>query len=156
MYVLRRGNQSIGLSFDDKTYVIGFKNVINARHVMYNMKPVPEIKFIRNDRENVSKEISAGLHDMGIIRTMPDVFIDVNAKLIVSKCTNNTMEPMYDGGFHLETVDSSDFLAHPFEKHVGIIIANDIYDEDNNNIIINADLVEPFFDKTAFVKALKF
>jgi len=155
VFVVRRGNQSVGLSLDGKSYVIGFKSPINARHVMYNMKPVPEIKFMRNGRENVSKDIAAGLHDMGIIKTMPDVYIDVNAKLIVSKCKHNTMDPMYDGGFHLETVDSSDFMAHPFEKHIGIILANDIYEEDSNHIIMNADLVEAFFDKNSFIKTLK-
>lgn len=154
-YIIRQGIKNYGVRTPDHSYVIGFKNVIHARHVYYNMHPEMEPSVVRNKTMNIGSEVQQGLVEFGIYKQRSNILIDINSKLVFKKANRSNHASMNDGGFHLFTMPAEEFISLPMSKQVGIIIPSD-FDEDNDDeIVMLADIVEPFIDYEVFRQSLK-
>ena len=151
-YCIKQGNKCIGLRDNEKSYIIGFRSGIQARHIQYNIHPEPVIEIRRvKPVLNVSDEIHEGLLNLNVMKTLKEpIMIDPDVVLRVPKAPGNVHPSLTEAGYHLETVSSEDFICMPFTHYIGIIIPNEILIEDDKEIILQCDLVEPIFDAEMF------
>jgi len=151
-YCIKQGNKCIGLRDKDKSYVIGFRSSIQARHVQYSMHPEPVLEVRRvKPILSVTQEVTEGLSELNVFKTLKEpIIIDPDAFLRVPKAPYELSETMRDAGYHLATVEPEECICMPFTPYVGIIIPNEIIAEDDKEIILQCDIVEPIFDATMF------
>lgn len=151
-YCIKQGSKYVGLRDNNASYVLGFKSVVQARHVQYNMCPDPALELKRvKPILDVTAEVALGLKQLDIHKPIQSpVVIDPDVMLRIPKPPTDLPESMKDGNFHLETLKAEEFICMPFTNHVGIIILNDVIDENIKEIIFECDLVEPIFDTSLF------
>lgn len=153
-FVLRQANKSIGLRSNETSYILGFENKVQARHVQYNMHPEQELQLVRSGNIiNVGEEVQLGLRQLGVDRHFNSIIIE-DVKVVVAKSDQSLPSALKDGGFHMETLPGEEFICMPFTKHIGIIIPLEIDYEDNKQIVLSADLIEPFIEMGDYVKSL--
>lgn len=119
MYTLKKGSFTVGMRKNDKSYVFGFKNVVHARSVHYNMSLEPKFELVKQDP--ISKSgITAHLAST--------VFIPKT-------------QAYYDPDLHLEVMHPEEFYRLPFSG-VNIILPYDLIYEDNCEYIFRAHVFE--------------
>jgi len=134
-FVIKQGNKTVGFRNDDKSYVIGFKNVNMARQIQYGMHPSPEFKLERGRPVDIPKD-----------KQIRGMILDAQAKLYISKCPGNTFDAEFDGGFHLHTDDFKQILIYPCKHHVGLVMPYEILEETQNEYILKSQIIEPNFE----------
>jgi len=158
---LKRKNQSLGISEYHGNrlhhYVVGFKSPILARKVHYNIDPEPVLRLERANRINIKHELNTCLDELGIGGVDNDVYIDVLSMLYVPKTRNigGPMDPMNDGGFHLEELPLEDFYMMPFDKNIGIVLPYDLFMEDSKNLVFHCQVIDPVDSYKYFKKSMK-
>jgi len=118
MYLLNRGAKSIGFRKKNKSYVIGFTNVIFARQIQYNLHPEPEFDLL---------ELSK-----------------YKGTLFVPKHQGDPLHPMNDGGYHMSKIQRHEFYGLP-NKGLGIIVPYEIVSEDDNEYVLRSHVFDPAF-----------
>lgn len=147
MYTIKSGNKTIGINLYDKNYVIGYNSAILARKVQYNINPEPKIILFKNDNLNINKKIKQNNSDINID-------ININTLYIPKYDKNKINIPINNEGFHLHTIKSDDFMLYPFSKNIGIIIPFKLIEENNNEFIFNAHVIDSYFFPEYFVNSL--
>ena len=145
-YFIKRGANHVGLTEVIKTrnlnYVVGFQNIIHARQVMYNLHPEPVLQLERGQSKEVNMRTGDDL-------TSP-MIVDMESKLYTPKANGNTMNPMHDGGYHMDQMETSDLCLFPLSKNLGVIIPHQILYEDNRHIVFNSWVLEPCYNTKLF------
>lgn len=139
MYTLKQGNKTVGIYHKNNHYIIGFESIINARKVQYNLHPNPEITLLRG--ETINKHIY--FCDINLK-------LDIDATLFLPKYKGSTTDPMNDGNYHLSTENYNEFIAFPFMKNIGIILPSELKDEDDDEFMFKANVIDPSFDSKLF------
>lgn len=160
VYSIKQGNNHI--SIDDNcatSYIIGFTKSNMARHVMHTMHPMPSNRLIRSEQVDITRDINNGLKTIGINNTylVQDLKLDTNARLLFQKykgdCNqgmNPFNNPLADGGFHLDSIKSEDFLSYPFSHNLGIIIPLENINETDEHTMYSCMVVDPAFNEGMF------
>lgn len=153
-YCLRQGAKYMGLRDLDKSYIVGFRSPVQARHVQYTMHPSADMKLQRvHPPMDLTSDMEAGLQQLSIRQTLrAPVLLEPAAQLIIPKAPVDMPSELQDGGYHLLTVPAEDFLTLPLTRHVGILVTTDIVEEDDTKIIMQCDVVDPQFDARLFGK----
>jgi len=127
MFVLKQGSKTIGMTHQDRSYIIGFKKNVQARNVHYYMHPEPKIMLVRGD-----------------LIIHKDLSFDTSSFLLIPKynTSGSIYNPMNDGGFHLHTMNDKEFFGLP-GIGVGIICPYHLQDENENHLIFKAQVVDP-------------
>ena len=123
-YTLRNGLNKIVVEKNNKIYQIGFKNLTQARSVMYNINPYKRITYLP-----------------GIIRQTEDLNFDNCGRIIIPKADKVLYDSIVDSHLHIVNVLEKDFLKHITIKS-GIIIPYKVLIEDSDDIIFNAFMFE--------------
>ena len=124
-YTIKQKSKTLGLCYDDRHYVVGFKNVTIARSVQYSLHPEAQLSLWK----------------------MP--LQDPNGMLMIPKYIGSAADPMNDGVFHLDQLSSGEFLKYP-SKMVGIIVPLDLVEENDEHFVFDSFIVDPFFDPMLF------
>lgn len=137
VYTLKRGSKTVSLVHKSVHYVIGFNKTTLARKVMYNLHPEPEFTLVRDNGISLGPDLlKAGFVDL-------ELNIDVGATLFIPKCKGDILHPLNDGGYHLSYVAEDDFLMYPVSKNLGIVMPTEIFDEDNDEYVFKAFVMDP-------------
>lgn len=144
MYTVKQGNKTVGLSQNNKYYIIGFENPVLARKVQYNLQPNPEITLLRGKNIN----LASTLNDFGLKNT--DLFLDIEATLFIPKFKGSVQDPMNDGGYHLGADNYNEFIVYPFTKSIGLVLPFKLDDEDEDEFMFRAHVIEPTFNSFLF------
>lgn len=123
-YTLRNGLEKIVVKKNSKIYQIGFKNLTQARSVMYNINPYKNITYLP-----------------GIVRQTEDLNFDNCGRIIIPKADKMLYDSIVDSHLHIVNVLEKDFLKHITIKS-GIIIPYKVLIEDTDDIIFNAFMFE--------------
>jgi hypothetical protein len=123
MYTLKLGNKTMSYSHNNKFYIIGFKNSLQARKVQYSIHPDFNFTLLRDDSKNQDK-----------------LTYDDNATLFIPKCAGSVLLPENDPGLHLHFCDN--FLELPVKKQLGIIIPHTLLDEDHHEFVYKSLIFE--------------
>lgn len=131
VYTLQRGNKTVGIHASSKPLVIGFVKLNHVKAVHYNMHPDPETRI------QVIKNVSEATYmlDGTQMKIIPE------STLFIPKCTGDSMHPMNDGGFHLNTMKDTDFYALPLTHNVGIIVPYELVDEDEHEFMFRVNIM---------------
>lgn len=124
IYTIQRQHDILSISRKHQ-YFIGFKTPNLARKVQYSIHPEPELTLVRN--ENIHKD---------------EVYFDNSAILFIPKCIGSTLEPMNDGGFHMNKMNENEFYLL-LSKRYGIIIPYDLVAEDQDEFIFKSFVFDP-------------
>jgi hypothetical protein len=118
IYTINQGNKTLSTIHNDKHYIIGFKNIFQARAVHYTLNPNPNIILSR------SKDYSL---------------------LFISKCDGSIWNPINEAGFYLKEYCENEILTFPEKKQLGIIIVTEIEDETDKSFVFKSDIMDPLF-----------
>ena len=140
MYTLQKGNKTLSLIHKGHHYVIGFKNIKQARNVQYNIHPDPQFHLHRGVQIDLGKQLQ---HE-GL--TPESLILDTSATLRIPKYLGSPSDPMNDGYPHLNTVVTHDFMTYPLTKMLGIIIPFEILEENKQEFIFRSHVIEPSFN----------
>ena len=160
-YLIKQKNQTVGLNEYHGNrihqYVIGFKSSILARKVHYNMDPEPVLRLERKDRINITNEVNSLLAELNVSGVDNEVYIDVMSMLYVPKMSNpgGIMDPMNDGGFHLQEEPLEDLYMMPFEKNIGMILPYDLLMEDKKQMVLACQVIDPVDSTKHFRRVMK-
>lgn len=125
IYILQQKNKSLSLLHNEKHYVIGFKNVIHARSVHYNLHPEPKIKILNEDDRREFTYISG------------------DVRLQIPKCRGDFLAPMNDGNFHMKEYPNEEFIKWPFHKQLGVLLPYFLEDESHEHFIFRTIMIDP-------------
>ena len=153
-FCLRQGSKYVGFRQMERSYVVGFRSVYQARHVQYTMHPSADLSLRRqNPPIDISKDMEAGMDQLSMRRPLQSpVILEPGAHLVIPKAPVDMPPELQDGGYHVLTVPGEDFLTMPLTRHVGIVITSDIIEETDTNIVIMCDVLDPQFDAYMFGK----
>lgn len=129
MYTICRGNKIISVRSNNKDYIIGFNKVIIAKKIQYNIHPEPKIILLRSNIQKI-KEGDLTLS------------IDNDATLFIEKHNGCALNPMNDGGYHINTVNINEFMLYPYSKNIGVVLPFNLIDESECEFIFKSIVVD--------------
>jgi len=132
IFSINRGYKTFGLTSSKRHYVIGFKNALTARKIMHSLQPEAIPTLLRNEPELLSYA------EEGLALT-----IDSSATLFIPKFKGAGDDPMNDGGYHINTVEYSDFLMYPVTKNLGVIVPYVLIDESDDEFTYRSHVIDP-------------
>lgn len=160
-HMLNRKNQTLGLSHIHRErtlhYIVVFKTDKMARKVQYTMHPDPIMRIERENFMDITEDVTNGLSQMGLDHLVQgNISIDVSSRLYIPKSTEpgGVSNPMNDGGFHLASSPMEDLFMYPFEKNIGLIMPYDVSWEDNKQIVLTCQVLDPVESTFHFAKNL--
>lgn len=137
MYTICRGSKTVSVNSNNINYVIGFKSLSYVKKVQYNIHPEPKIILLKSNTQIVKNEGLA-----------IDITIDNEATLFIEKHLGDALDPLNDGGFHINTSKIDDFVLYPYSKNIGIILPFDLLDETENEFIFKSIVIDPPSDQS--------
>jgi hypothetical protein len=88
------------------------------------------------------KTATIARHVMYNIHHHPNMLLVKENNLIIPKNKLGN----YENNMYLKTIENDEFYKYPYTKLLGLIITNEIMDEDNDYITLNCTIMEPYFD----------
>lgn len=144
MYTIQQKNKTIGMSHNERHYVVGFKSSKLARKVQYALHPEPKLILVRGTDIDLSKDLqNKGINDLSLI-------VDTEATLFMPKFKGSSEDPLNDGGYHLHNVLYKDFVTYPFTKMIGVIMPYDLLEENEEEFVFRSHVIEPSFHPKLF------
>jgi hypothetical protein len=145
-YLLRSQNYNLSLRHVNHSFIIGF---LNKQHVQQVRKVVhlnTDIELTSYITTNQAKLIN----DMMLLRGLPNPKIDnINicddARISISKKININKLPC-----SIEVVPFGEFVMYPFSKNLGIVLIEDLVDENQDRFLFQAQVAEPSFNPSMF------
>jgi hypothetical protein len=129
MYTICRGNKTVSVKSDNKDYIIGFNKILIAKSVQYNIHPEPKIILLRSNIQKIKKE------DLSLS-------IDNDATLFIEKHNGCALNPINDGGYHINTTKIHEFMLYPYSKNIGVVLPYDLIDENENEFIFKSFVID--------------
>jgi hypothetical protein len=136
IFTIKQGNKTLSLPHRNSNYVIGFKTAITARKVYYSLDPNPKFTLVRDQDIFLSEELNEKGYDINLS-------IDVGATLFIPKCKGSILEPLNDGGYHLNQIPEKEFISYPLDNRLGIIMPYELIEESIEEFIFKACVVDP-------------
>ena len=138
VYTLRKGDAHVAVWHRRMKYLVGFTKVVHARNVHYNIMMDPQLILLRDTNIDLHKDLWDSGYDMHLN-------LDVKATLFIPKNQHRFVDSMYDGGFTMHTIDTSDFLKCPVlaTKPCGIVMPYELIDETESEYMFQAFVVDP-------------
>lgn len=156
-YLLKRGNQAIGLSErrGDMTlhYVMSFSSMQMARAAHYMIHPNPVLRIERGRDHDVTGDledaIGRGLTSRVIINTTSRLYLPKMPPL-----KGGALHPLNDGGFHLQVLPMEDVYMMPFERNIGVLLPYDLVHENVREMVYDCHVIDPCCDRGLFKASL--
>ena len=136
---------AIDTKYSNKRYVIGFPKPVLARIVLSVIDPNPVLMlYPRGKYENIAFDVNRTLMESGFSTGIKNIIINNDVQLIIPKIINgSTLDEMNDGMFHISPIDMTEFMMYPFDKNIGIVVANQVVFENKFEMVIESFLVQP-------------
>lgn len=145
MYILQKGNKALSLIHKEHHYVIGFKNIKQARNVQYRIHPDPQFNLQRGMELDLGQELQEAKLEVSRL------ILDTSAILTISKYIGSPSDPMNDGLLHMNTISPIDFMSYPLTKMLGIIMPYEIIDENKKVFVFRSHVIEPCFNSHTYI-----
>lgn len=142
----------LGLSHESHHYVVGFKNLKQANMVSKRVGPRPQLKIHRTFYENIASTLNDGLADSGLGYNFTDVTIDTEAVLEVpwDELTPSILP------YRAIQVPFQQIISWPFEKRLGIIMADEMLKNSNTSSFnFICQVIDPVEDIEMFRTSLR-
>lgn len=139
-----------------KKMLIGFSNPSIARRVCKDLPLEPTIKLYRKTAENISLDVQRSLMQINVpIRNVSDnITVDVEAELEIRKAKVEEWQVSAEI-YHVNMIDSLDFMMYPFSKNIGIVLPYALDLETDDKYVFLCNVVEPSNDVNAFLSSYR-
>lgn len=128
MFTLQLNSKTVGFTHAKREYVIGFKNVVYARKVQYNMATHPELSLVKS------------LTHMDLSETIEEqLVLDHNASLFITKCPFGKRNEQ----LHLQTYTLEKFLLLPYQRNLGIVMPYELIEETDQEFHFKSHVIDP-------------
>lgn len=127
-------NNIVGFRRKGKTFVIGLCNKALVKKCASHISP----KSVMSLRELSLTDVKQDL--LGL--SSESVMIDTDAKLVVTKTDPET--------FFYQTMNTDEFIMYPFKKNIGIVLVDNLAQETNKELVLNAHVIAPTFSAEHF------
>ena len=138
---VRKGSHQYLVGFFKPSYVQMTKRVLDVSRDLH----------LESATFDVSRDVNDGLQSLGVRKRVEDLSIDVHARLTMPVMK----EEVGTGGVDVEFYRTSDFLMLPFEKRLGVVIAEDLQDTRDNHWVWVCQVIDPCEDFDQFRNSLK-
>lgn len=153
MFTINNGHKKISALHNDKHYAIGFANIALARHVQYNLfhntkqniEPIVYINKYQKDKIEIDMSQITKLllcNDNDSNSTTMSFYNEV--ELYMQKMTPRENQHL-ESPYHLDIIPKDEFMCYPIDKLVGIMLPEEVLDEDDSLIIFKGQMIDPFF-----------
>lgn len=142
-------------------YIVAFDNPHTARKVQYFASPELALRVERGLEYDVTQDISDALCEMHVpYQPGPgsSISISTSCKLYIPKMRprlGGMYHPLNDAGLHLCEVPIHNIFMMPFEKNLGIILSYDLVLEDDDEMVLACNIVDPCDDVNSVQWSLK-
>ncbi len=146
VYTLKQSSKTVGFYSNDTPYVLGFRNLMHARKVQYDMKPEPRFQIMRSDDVTIRDDISIHFASTIFIpkHSMPSDCDSGSTRPLFPKVPkrkeSSRHDPMKDVGLHLHILKAIEFYGLP-QQGVGIIVPYELLDEDTSEFTFRAHIL---------------
>lgn len=148
--LLRTKDNLLGLRHTNQSYVIGFLYKCHATEVRKYVSLSSPMKLTNYVTSNKAPIMNDMLHGRGLLNiTLDNVNICENAHLTISKKIN-----INKTGCVPQEVTFSEFIMYPFTKNIGIILPQELLDENKTEFVFEAQVVEPSLNINLFQQHL--
>ena len=129
IYIFRKSSKDIGLIHDNKKYILGTKNSLISRSIIYNMHPTPQYKILKDKNE---------------MSTLPGTVIKytTSAYLWMNKYPGD----IYSRNYELTTITEEEFFKLPWHGY-GIVMPINIENETSMEYMFRVAIVDPINEK---------
>lgn len=117
IFLIKKGNQTIGFNKNNNNYVIGFQNLYLTRKIQYSIHPEPQFTIINSNK---------------IYDKQTNLSIDTELVLFIPKYKGSFSDPLNDGCYHLSNMSYNDFLLIPTQSYLNIIMPYKVITEDQD------------------------
>lgn len=129
-FLIQRKHQPLNIITNGRDYHVAFDKAVVARSVMHAIPPYPQLELMRGEPINICKDEVA-------------LNMEVDATLFIKKCKHNTMHPMHDGGYHLQTVKDVDYFDRILQDDTcAMIIPYRLMCEDEEEFVFRCQIIE--------------
>lgn len=149
MFTINNANKKISAFYNEKHYVVGFKNEILARHVQYNLPTNPIVYFTKKEKDTISIDID-------FQHSQNTVAFHTSADLYVQKTSyfEDSLDSILYSPYHLDIVKYEDFMCYPIDKMLGIVLPEEIIEEDEYLMLLRCQVIDPLFVPDYYKKKL--
>ena len=151
MMTINNGFKKVSVFHNEKHYAIGFKNQILARHVQYNLFHTldtakdPIIYLCKKDTDStINIDFKSKQATMSFCN---------NADLYIQKAKPISDRIVYSP-YHLDVVPEKTFLCYPIDQNIGIVIPEEIVEEDDDIMVLQCQMIDSFFIPDYYRKQL--
>lgn len=154
MFTINQGPKKVSATYTDRHYAIGFTSPTMARHVQYNLfhnidRVVDPVVYITKRNEET---ILLDMEFTDDIKRHP-LTIYTGVDLYMQK-KKPTRDSILDSPYHIDVIPVEDFYAYPIDKLIGIVIPDEIIEEDESLIIFSATMIDPYYDPEYYKRQL--
>ena len=139
VYSVRQGNKTLSVAFQDRLYACGFTSRLQCAKVKHNVLPEPKVVLMPGERAQLKAE---RLQQIGLDIDQP-LDVDVHSSLFVPKFNGDPMNPLNNGGYHIHTSKTEEFMMYPIRKGLGIVLAYEMLVEDNHEMVLRCVVIHP-------------
>lgn len=145
-YLLRSKIYNLSLRHVDHSFLIGFLKKEHVQQVRKFAHLNTDIELTSYITTNQAKLIN----DMMLVRGLPNPKIDSinicdDARISISKKININKQAC-----DIEVVPFGEFVMYPFRKNLGIVLIEDLVDENKDRFLFQAQVAEPSFNPSMF------
>lgn len=145
-YLLCSKNYNLSLRHVDHSYIIGFlkkQHIQEVRKFAHLNSAIELTSYITTNQAPL-------INDMMKSRGLPNPHIESinicdDARLSISKKININKEIC-----SVEIVPFSEFVMYPFSKNLGIVLIEDLVDENPDRFLFQAQVAEPSYNPSMF------
>ena len=131
--LIKQKQTYLGLTSQQKPYIIGFKHPQIANHVLYHVNPISPMQMMRYNPVPIYEPI-----------TKTELTIDSEGTLFIPKLqTFGQSHTITTNDLELQEVDYHDFITYPLTHQVGVIIPYVLVLEDDHEFIYTSHIIDP-------------
>ena len=149
MFTINNAKKTISTIYREKHYVVGFSNQVLARHVQYNLPQEPIVYITKKDQNCLDI-------DLEFNNTNLKVALYASAELYIQKTKyiDDAIDSILYSPYHLDTVKYEDFMCYPIDKMLGIVLPEEIIEEDEDLMVLHCQVIDPLFIPEYYKKKL--
>lgn len=129
-FYLKQFGKPLYSQHNQKSYIIGYKNIMNAKKVQYDINFTQSTTILRDELE-IPVNIDSKM------------VMDVKATLFIPKA-KRPLNGLLDGCITVDHYKDREFFRLPIVDKIGVIIAYNLEHEDDDEFIYRAFILDPF------------
>lgn len=145
LYTLNHNKLFVGMNYDNHSYILSFPHLKNILYTKSLIHPEKHSMFItKYSATNIS--LKEQLATKNINGYDIDIYSSKGIYLHLSKNKKESME----SSVYILTTPLEDIIMYPIFHNIGLIMAIDIMDETNEELVFSTQIIKPIQEPALF------